>query len=399
MLHSVKTLVCLVSTVLFMVVDPGGFSEAADDASVIVKAQGLMKTGKCQRAISVLEEHMRASGSESAEVLLELGNAHFLCGNFSKAYEIYKRGFSSNARNFALCQGKAQSARKLGRMREAAGLFEKCAFLTKDPSLRSDMLFAAATSYADAGMPERVLELFSRITKNPSRASSDWLRLYLNATLDLGMWREAEKATLLLIDRNPLDPDLWSVLAYVSQNQGNPAGVASALEILRKIAGKNAGSYEAGLREIYRSLGLWWRLDSGEGYSGRSDEDYKREIVSLLSVGEVEKALYLCDLAYAGTKKVDFLIEKARILMRLRRFKAASEVLSGLVQNDSGGLEAVMLLAVCYIHDGKLAEAEKIISTGAGKCSIENPPQYGGSGSFCAGLMELQSALSIFVKK
>lgn len=358
------------------------------DDDVILKAQGLMKKRDCQSAISALEEHIRRSGTRNFNIYLELGNAYFMCTNFSKAYEAYRKGFDQNPRSFALCQGVAQAARNMGRLKEAGGLFERCASLTESPSSESEMLYAAALSYADAGMADKVIELFSKAVRDPSRASSDFLKLHIKAAIDLRRWREARASVLILIDRNPLDPEVWSILAYICHKEGDLAGAASALEILKVIAPQKAQLYETQTEKLYESLGIWWRLKSEKEHGTGSAEGYDREIIGLIATGESEKALSLCDLAYQNTKNKNFLLQKARILMRLKRYGEASELLKGLVSKEPENLQALMLIVASYINMGELEKAEEVVSEGLNKCSGEN------SKNTCESLLNLQSALS-----
>lgn|GEM_PF-4918777 len=339
-----------------------GFSSPgmpSQDAAVIAKAQRYMKAGKCSKAVSILKEHLASSGKDSPEVFLELGNAYALCGKPGLAYRAYKSGFERDPGNFSLCKGAAQMAWEIRSFVDAGKYFEQCARITKRKSERSQMFFLAASAFRKAGLPKKAFNIASVWVRNTRSPSVNWLKLYMDLALQLKFFNDARKSALTLVDINPLEETPWVVLAYIAREKGDATEMAAAFEVLTRL--KNTENYQHDLFKIYRSLGICrhcTELYGSINESGNSPDFFKKLISCKLCAGGPESALKFIEDTVKETNISGFLLEKARILIRLRRFNDTTRVLREVIEKDSMNLRAYLLMSIVSVHLGDWKSAE-----------------------------------------
>ncbi len=334
----------------------------------IIKAQKLLKAGKCGNAISVLKKCAGRNGAvrNGYAFFLELGNAYLMCKNTVKAFESYRKGFSLNSKSLALCEGVARTSFELKHYIDAARYYENCSRLrVKD---RTEYLFMSAYSYYLGGRFQDSLRLVEGIIESAKgKVPVEWLKLWLNAAVESKSWDKAERAALSLIDVEPENPLFWKELAVAERNLDRLLDAAAAFDIFL-IFNKRDIKTKKLLMNYYLNAGVYRRAlelckEIREG-GDRESCSFNRMVDLYIASGDIKGMLSVINDDAEGKSDAFgcLLKDKGKLLVQTGYYDEGMKLLERYLKDYGEAADALFWLGVAFMYEGSFQKAIDILS-------------------------------------
>jgi len=208
---------------------------------------------------------------------------------------------------------------------------------------------------------QAVADLRSVLRDDPDRVQAH--RLLGQAHAKAEEYALAQDAFEKAIELAPTEPLAYLQLAEVRVRSGDADGALSLLEELLAKAPDNAAVQQA-ISRIQLSQRDWGALSKTAGRLKATRPDhplgYHLEGLSLQQAGEQEAAIAAFDKALAiRPGAVEPLIAVARSELRLQRFDAAEQRVSGVLKDNPANVFARNLLGDIYLASGKLEQGRE----------------------------------------
>ena len=346
-------------TVLFIIVswspaaEPPALSPEA--VKVLHQAQECLKKGEARKGLELLDNFKREHPEVSHHLFFFLeGNLYWRLGKKEEALERWQRATQLSPRDEASWQNLAQAFYELRRYAEAADAFLRAYELSE----RKELRFYAAVAYLKGKRPREAIPHLEALVRG-RKVPEEWLCALLQAYLDVGGLRGAEKILRRLLSRNAEKVDYWKWLAQIYLKQRRYIEAVASLEIASRLRGGREEKKE--LAQLY--LGLNIPLKAARYYEEiyGSDPDPSacdRIATFYLAAHKIEEAFAFIDLAIKKEPTAERFLRKGEILYKEKRYKEAYQALKEATLRGEAGY-ASLLMGYCAWKMGWLQEAKK----------------------------------------
>ncbi|MGM0760976.1 MAG: tetratricopeptide repeat protein [Thermodesulfobacteriota bacterium] len=254
-----------------------------------------------------------------AQAQSELGQEGAALGTYSQAAELYPE-------NALILQNYAVTSYQVGRLQQAARLFER-ASAQGESDESEELLYQAAAVWFEAKEYSRAGQVMQSLLDRTKKPKTEWVELLVYSLVHERKWNQAESRLQHVVSQRPTDWKLWQLLAHVRSQQDDMLGAASALELAYGLnePGKKkwrdlASMYAAagvpmmGVKAMRKGLGD----DPDAQHCWRMGQLYAQAL-------RIDQAVKWMDRALVGKDKPDWHLDKAHLLYTHERFAQCRE--------------------------------------------------------------------------
>lgn len=181
--------------------DHSGYTPEAFKA--LSEAQEIMKTDDFAGGKQILLDYLATEPDDIPIVLYHmLGYAYSRDGYIMKAQSVYRDGYRTYPDSGDLLLNYAISTWELGKLVEAAPLFEKAYDTSQVKDAR--LLHQAAAAWYDAEVFAESKRVLRRMLDLDGKPESEWYRMIANACMELGQYDEAREYLSILKERGDI---------------------------------------------------------------------------------------------------------------------------------------------------------------------------------------------------
>ncbi len=336
---------------------------------VLYQAYELLGKGRPKACVDLLDRSLSPESAPAQWFILR-GNALLELDREDEARSTFEHGLENHPGHELLHHNHAVACYVTEDWEAAAESFVKAFELGQESS--PDLLYNAATAYAQAGEARQGLGLLEELFQHHPSPSSAWLELGVNLCLQEENPVRAERFLDILVQRTPGRNQYWRLMARVHLEQEDLPAAASALEIAYALQDTENSRWKE-LAHLYQAmnapLSAARRLEKGAG----ADPDLEecREIAAWYARAfRHDEAVAWMDRALEVRASAPILAEKAKILYRFGRFEQAIQSAEQALEQDGqlGSMAMLVGLASSQLQDWQRAEtafarAEKIKGT------------------------------------
>jgi predicted Zn-dependent protease len=251
------------------------------------QARAAYDAGRYDETIRILSAY---SGSDHPVRFLLIGHAESRRNRWPEAIRAYQEALRMDESYRAAGIALAQACVRLEKWADAlktAGLF-----INPEHGQADEILF-----YAQAAYQARDLRLCAHLTRRALERfpADDRIRRFdLVLLCEEGAWKDASQSSLALLDKTPVDADLWNQYAYAAQSSEAPVESSAALEAA-------------------------WLSDPG------NPDRLRQYLSSQLAIGHPQTVLVEGDKLLAENRKTETFGDPATMLLLIRAADAAAD--------------------------------------------------------------------------
>jgi len=284
-----------------------------------------------------------------ARAQTELGQKRAALATYSRAAAIYPN-------NALILRNYAVISQEMGRLSQAARLFEQ----SYAHGGSAELLYFAGAAWFEAQAYSRAARAVSRLINKTNKVKTNWVELLVYSLVRNKQWKQAEPRVQTLLARRTDDSDLWQLLAHVRSQQGNILGAATALQVAYSLnePGKMkwldlAGMYAAAGVPLMAANAMHKGLNQEPG-----PEDCWRMGRYYADALRIEKAVQWMDKALNQKDDPEWQMEKAYFLYVHGRYAQCREAALQAAGTGSKQGEAWMLAGYAAWQEQNWLEAK-----------------------------------------
>lgn len=332
--------------------------------TVILRAAAYGKAGRFERAVELLQEHLR-NDPDQDHCLVRLHLAQNLAdaGQTAAALDQYRKAVALEPRLDRGWYGLADAAYDLQQYALAGEAFHQ-GYLAS-PDRPDDVLYYAATAFLLAEQPAQAWPLFVQLTSGASgEASLQWYQGLVAAAVKMEQPGLAEPAVARMLAQFPDDADAWFLKYQWSVAYGDFRAAAVALsvvEFLRPLSGdeqKQLGDLYSVI-EVPHLASRHYRAGMADGAQA---EDFERLASSLVAAHEIDEALAVLQTALAAEETPSLVSLLGDIQYLRQDYEAAMGAFTKLAEMDPQAGRPWLMQGYCALELGRREQALDLLA-------------------------------------
>jgi tetratricopeptide (TPR) repeat protein len=298
-------------------------------------AQQALKEKNYEESINVLLKYMEtAKEAIPIPAFQMLGHSYYQKNNKEKAREVFGMAHEAFPKNVEMLKNFAILTYDIGRLEEAAHLFEKLFELKGKTD--SKILYQAAGLYFQAEALIEAKRVLNELLVSNSEPEMRWYEDIIAVCVELKEREAAEYWAKETLKRNPGQSKYWRFISQMRLEREEYASAAGALEIAYRLENTKSKEWlELANLYVYLNAPLMAIRCMDAAYGPEIPNERKVEIAHIYArTQRFDKGMEYLSEAIKEKPSADLLFQKGKILYDAMKYEAAIVILDQCIKMD-----------------------------------------------------------------
>jgi tetratricopeptide (TPR) repeat protein len=317
---------------------PGFGAEFSNSAEhrLAYKAQQKLEKQEYAECLRLVEPYLVRHEQPAATLFVFCAQAQSELGRTKAALDTYSRGAKLYPENSLILQNYAVTSYQIGRLQQAARLFER-ASAQGEPDESEELMYQAAAIWFESQEYSRAGQVMQSLVGKTKNPKTEWVELLVYSLVQAKKWDQAEDRLQQVLSQRPANWKLWQLLAHVRSQQDDMLGAASALELAYDLKEPDKKKWRD-LASMYAAAGVPLMavkaMDKGLGHEPDAQHCWRMGQLYAQAL-RIDEAVKSMDRALAGKDDPAWHLDKARLLYTHERFAQCREAARQAVEAGS----------------------------------------------------------------